>query len=219
MHIDMKKWVVKIFFASASTLCFMQCTTSEVEKTEMPDSIVVQKDDTVKVIAKPSNSLGQSLNTLTTTESDNNYLFLYEKTPMGFTSAKVKNVNAQISTVQKEDNNDALYQKGLTEARFATTFLNYPATIEYNFKNDTLYRYSIVFREANEKKSQDLFNKINDYYSNKLGASTMVSNEEDNHYTQMYYWKLNPDYLITIYNLNTGKFTIAVQTNMPGVIK
>jgi hypothetical protein len=213
------KWIARFFIIGLNVFLLSQCTSPEVEKTEMPDSIVVQKNDTTIEVTKSDASLGQSLNTLAKNASDENYLFMFEKTPMGFTSAKVKNTNTTLGAIQKEDNNDALYQKGLTEAKAAITFLNYPATIEYNFKNDTLYRYSIIFKEANEKKSQDLFNKLNDYYVSKLGPSTMVNNEEDNHYNQMYYWKLNPDYLITIYNLNTGRFTIAVQTNMPGVVK
>jgi hypothetical protein len=214
----MKK-ITTIFILGIVLVLHIRCSSPDVEKTEMPDSVIVQKNDTAVDVIKTEPSLGQSLNTLAKNKSDENYLFMFEKTPMGFTSAKVKSANAALGPVHKEDNNEALYQKGLTEAKAAITFLNYPATIEYNFKNDTLYRYSIVFKEANEKKSQDLFYKLNDYYANKLGASTMVSNEEDNHYTQMYYWKLNPDYLITIYNLNTGKFTIAVQTTMPGMVK
>lgn len=79
-----------------------------------------------------------------------------------------------------------------------------------------MVRYSIVFNESNEKKGTKLYSQILDYYSDELGAYQPVNIEEDNYYTQINMWYLNPDYLLAVYNLNTGNLTIAAQSNKPG---
>jgi hypothetical protein len=195
------------------------CDFSGEVTNDTPDSVQVIVQDTIThsdtVVIIPiqkEKTFGSSIN-------DKYYLNLYEKIPIGFTFARVVNNVNGIADLHPEDNNDALGEKGLTEATKNITFIGYPAKLECNFSHDTLYRYSIVFNEMNGNKASSVYEKLIDYYSNNLGDAIMVSNEEDNHYTKIYYWKLNPDYILVAYNLNSGNITIAVQSNKPGVIR
>ena len=195
------------------------CNFGGDETNDTPDSVQVivqdtttQTDTVVNIPIQKEKPFGSSTN-------DKYYLNLYEKIPIGFTFARVVNNVNGIADLRPEDNNDALGEKGLTEATKNITFIGYPAKLECNFSHDSLYRYSIVFNEMNGNRAANVYEKIIDYYSSSLGDAIMVNNEEDNHYSQMYYWKLNPDYILVAYNLNSGNITIAVQSNKPGVVR
>ncbi len=184
--------------------------TVEVDSTKIHqmDTIAPEKIDTVPTITKSSE--------LTKSSEDKTNLLLYEKISLGMTYEQVKEKLPTTNSLHAEDHNEELASKGLQESIQEITFLTYKGKLEFNFKNNVLIRYSIVFNEPNGKKGNKLYSQILDYYGQQLGALEPVSIEEDNYYAQLNTWYLNPDYLLVVYNLNTGNITIAAQTTKPG---
>ncbi|MCU0416672.1 MAG: hypothetical protein MUE33_05755 [Cytophagaceae bacterium] len=202
-----------------SIVLLTQCSWSTEETNTHSDSLgratedTLLSLDTVKKVPLPKEHPFGSL------PKDQYYLQLYERIPMGFNFSQVVQQINGINDLKPEDNNDQLGEKGLTEATKDILFLGKKAKLECNFDKDVLYRYSIVWNESDDTKAETLLEKLTNYYSNALGEAIVVSSEEDNHYTRLVYWNLSPDYILIAYNLNTGNFTIAVQSNKPGVVR
>ena len=189
--------------------------TKDIEKTET-DSTQFKTIDTVNTIVKNNTIAPKTENMLSYSAEDESHLLLFEKFSLGIISSELKKKFPDLKPLHAEDNNEELGTRGLQESIQEIIFLNKKGKLEFNFRNDSLYRYSIVFNEPNESKATDLYEKISNYYNKRLGAFLPVNIEEDNHYAQLNTWYLNPDYLIAIYNLNTGNITIAAQNNKPG---
>jgi|GEM_PF-1598503 len=153
------------------------------------------------------------------TEEDASRLLYFEKFSLGITSAELLKKIPDLKPLHTEDNDQELKAKGLEESIQEISFLNRKGKLEFNFRNDTLYRYSIIINETDETKASNLYEQILRYYNKRLGDFQPVNVEEDNHYAQLNTWYLNPDYLITIYNLNTGNITIAAQNDKHGQLQ
>ncbi len=192
------------------------CSSNETDGTLEIDSTKTELIDTLsnpEMVEVPAEVKSTKL---AYTTVDENNLLLFEKFPLGINYELLKTKLPTINSLHAEDNNDQLAAKGLQETIQDVTFLNYKAKLEFNFKNDVLIRYSIVFNEPNEKKGSKLYNQLLEYYNEHLGASQPVNTEEDNYYAQINSWYLNPDYVLAAYNLNTGNITIAAQSYKPG---
>jgi hypothetical protein len=194
----------------------LSCTSGETDgtvemdstKINQMDSIAPEKIDTIPTVTKSTE--------LTKSTEDKTNLLLYEKISLGISYEQLKEKLPTTNPLHAEDHNEELAAKGLQESVQEISFLSYKGKLEFNFKNNVLIRYSIVFNEPNEKKGNKLYSQILDYYGQQLGAFEPVSIEEDNYYAQLNTWYLNPDYLLVAYNLNTGNITIAAQTTKPG---
>ena len=192
------------------------CTSDETDGTLAIDSTQIKKIDTLAPEKIDTTPTAVKKNTLSYTTDDKANLLLFEKFSLGISYEQLKEKLPYVKPLHAEDFNEQLGEKGLQESIQDITFLSYKGKLEFNFKNDVLIRYSIVFTESNEKKGTKLYNQILDYYSDQLGTYQPVNIEEDNYYTQINMWYLNPDYLLAVYNLNTGNLTIAAQSNKPG---
>ena len=192
------------------------CTDSETDGTQEMDTTSVIKTDTVAPVIIDTVTVQKKTTKLEYNAEDATHLLLYEKFSLGITYEQLKEKMPAVKPLHAEDYNEQLGKKGLQESLQDISFLKHKGRLEFNFKNDTLYRYSIVFTETNDTKGYTLYEKILNYYSDQLGNYQLVNIEEDNHYAQTNMWYLNPDYLIAVYNLNTGNITIAAQTYKPG---
>ena len=192
------------------------CTADETDGTLAVDSTQIEKTDTVAPAKIDTTPVAVNNTELSYTADDKINLLLFEKFSLGISYEQLKEKLTSVKPLHAEDFNEQLGAKGLQESTQELTFLSYKGKLEFNFKNDVLIRYSIVFTEPNEKKGNKLYNQILDYYSDELGTYQPVNIEEDNYYTQINMWYLNPDYLVAVYNLNTGNLTIAAQSNKPG---
>ena len=192
------------------------CSSNDTDGSLEVDSTKIEHIDTLsnpEMVAVPAEVKSSKL---VYTIDDETNLLLFEKFSLGINYDLLKTKLPSINPLHAEDNNEQLAAKGLQETIQDITFLNYKGKLEFNFKNDVLIRYSIVFNEANEKKGNKLYNELLEYYNEHLGASQPVNTEEDNYYAQINSWYLNPDYVIAAYNLNTGNITIAAQSYKPG---
>ncbi|MGN6647892.1 MAG: hypothetical protein ACTHJT_15320 [Cytophaga sp.] len=192
------------------------CTSPETDGTQVLDSAMFNKTDSLPSV-NPDTLPKQSANTsLQFNAEDKANLLLFEKVSLGMSSGQVQNKFTYFSQLHAEDLNDQLGAKGFQESIMDIHFLNRKGKLEFNFKSDTLYRYSIVFNESNEAKGNKIYAQILNYYNDYIGSAQPVNIEEDNHYAQLTTWFLNPDYLIVSYNLNTGNITITAQNTKPG---
>jgi hypothetical protein len=184
--------------------------TVEIDSTKINqlDTIAPEKIDTIPTITKSTE--------LTKSTEDKTNLLLYEKISLGISYEQLKEKLPTTNPLHAEDHNEELASQGLQESVQEISFLSYKGKLEFNFKNNLLIRYSIVFNEPNEKQGNKLYSQILDYYVQQLGAFEPVSIEEDNYYAKLNTWYLNPDYLLVACNLNTGNITIAAQTTKPG---
>ncbi|HSY62213.1 MAG TPA: hypothetical protein VK796_10070 [Cytophaga sp.] len=209
----MKKYIILL----VSICSFIAgCTSSDTDGTLAVDTTQVKKIDTIAPVKIDTTPVAAKKTTLSYTTDDKVNLLLFEKFSLGISYEQLKEKLPTVKPLHAEDFNEQLGAKGLQESIQEITFLSYKGKLEFNFKNDVLIRYSIVFNESNEKRGTTLYNQILDYYSNELGTYQPVNIEEDNYYTQINMWYLNPDYLLAVYNLNTGNLTIAAQSNKPG---
>jgi hypothetical protein len=192
------------------------CTSDETDGTLTVDTTQIKKIDTVAPVQIDSTPVSVKKQTLSYTADDKVNLLLFEKFSLGISYEQLKEKLPSAKPLHPEDFNEQLGAKGLQESIQEISFLSYKGKLEFNFKNNALIRYSIVFNESNEKKAAKLYDQILDYYSNELGTYQPVNIEEDNYYTKTNMWYLNPDYLLAVYNLNTGNLTIAAQSNKPG---
>jgi hypothetical protein len=193
------------------------CTTNENDGTQQIDSTNVIIVDTIIQKSADTTPVTLKEEALQYTPDDEVNLLLFEKFSLGISYAQLKNKISSVKPLHAEDYNEQVGAKGLQESIQDITFLNYKGKLEFNFKQDTLYRYSIVFNEPNEKKGNKLYQQVLTYYNNHLGVPYQPVNiEEDNHYAELNMWYLNPDYLVAVYNLNTGNVTIAAQNFKPG---
>ncbi len=194
----------------------ISCTESETDGTQQIDSIPVVSIDTIIPVAIDTTPVQKKVATLEYNAEDAKHLLLYEKFSLGITYDQLKEKLPSVKPLHAEDMNEQLGKKGFQESIQDIPFLKHKGKLEFNFKNDTLIRYSIVFNEPNDTKGYALYEKILNYYSTQLGTYQLLNIEEDNHYSQTNLWYLNPDYFIAVYNLNTGNITIAAQTYKPG---
>lgn len=193
------------------------CTSDETDGTLEIDTTQINIVDTVAPVTVDSTPAVVKKTQLSYTAADKENLLLFEKFSLGISYDQLKSKLPSVKPLHAEDFNEQLGAKGLQESIQDITFLSYKGKLEFNFKNDALIRYSIVFNEFNEKKGTRLYKQILDFYGNELGASQPVNIEEDNYYTQTNMWYLNPDFLVATYNLNTGNLTITAQSNKPGL--
>lgn len=207
----------KLFIIAVIVLVgITSCTDSETDGTQEMDTTSVIITDTVVPVIIDTVPVQKKTSTLEYNAEDARHLLLYEKFSLGITYDQLKEKMPAVKPLHPEDFNDQLGKKGFQESLQDITFLKHKGKLEFNFKNDTLFRYSIVFTETNDTKGYALYEKILNYYSDQLGNYQLLNIEEDNHYSQTNIWYLNPDYLVAIYNLNTGNITIAAQTYKPG---
>lgn len=197
-------------------LFIASCSSNETDGTLEVDSTQFKKIDTIVPVKIDTTPVVVNSNKLTYSTDDKTNLLLFEKFSLGISFDQLKSKLPYVKPLHAEDHNEQLGAKGLQESIQEITFLSYKGKLEFNFKNDVLIRYSIVFNEANGKKGSKLYKQILNYYSDQLGAYEPVNIEEDNYYAQINMWYLNPDYLVAVYNLNTGNITIAAQSNKPG---
>jgi hypothetical protein len=195
------------------------CDNSTSNERTNADTIEHIKADTVDASVENTPKKTTEETMLAYTEEDASRLLYFEKFSLGITSAELLKKIPDLKPLHTEDNDQELKAKGLEESIQEISFLNRKGKLEFNFRNDTLYRYSIIINETDETKASNLYEQILRYYNKRLGDFQPVNVEEDNHYAQLNTWYLNPDYLITIYNLNTGNITIAAQNDKHGQLQ
>jgi len=192
------------------------CTSNDTDGTLEVDTTQINNVDTMAPAKIDTTPVAIKKTALSYTTDDKENLLLFEKFSLGISFEQLKEKLHSVKALHAEDFNEQLGAKGLQESIQEISFLSYKGRLEFNFKNDILIRYSIMFNESNEEKGNKLYNQILDYYSTELGSYQPVNIEEDNYYTQINMWYLNPDYLLAVYNLNSGNLTIAAQSNKPG---
>jgi hypothetical protein len=143
--------------------------TVEIDSTKINqlDTIAPEKIDTIPTITKSTE--------LTKSTEDKTNLLLYEKISLGISYEQLKEKLPTTNPLHAEDHNEELASQGLQESVQEISFLSYKGKLEFNFKNNLLIRYSIVFNEPNEKQGNKLYSQILDYYVQQLGAFEPVS--------------------------------------------
>ncbi|HSZ25080.1 MAG TPA: hypothetical protein VK766_05155 [Cytophagaceae bacterium] len=139
------------------------------------------------------------------TKDDISILELLQKIEMGFSFNEVKAKYPSVKGIRPEEKKDDLAIAGLTESVCKQSLFGGEAIAEFNFNNDSLYSFFFTYSEKNTDKSEQVFNAIKTYYSNRLGEAQPERVEEENHYSQNFVWpsqKSVTPYLY--YNLNTN---------------
>ena len=140
------------------------CTSNETDGTLAVDTTQIKKIDTVAPAKIDTTPVSIKKTALSYTADDKVNLLLFEKFSLGISYEQLKEKLPSVKSLHAEDFNEQLGAKGLQESIQEITFLSYKGKLEFNFKNDVLIRYSIVFNESNEKKGNALYNQILDYY-------------------------------------------------------
>ncbi|HEY8402574.1 MAG TPA: hypothetical protein VIK89_15000 [Cytophagaceae bacterium] len=197
------------------------CTESETEEvnsnkidtTGMPpiEKPVEVKKPEKKEVVETTERVEIGLNT-----EDKSFLEFAEVIDLGVNFKTLKEKIPSIKGIRPEGNMDELAAQGLTETSITSQLMGKTASLEFNFKNDSLYSFYYLVSEQDTEKGDRLYKGIRTYYLEKWGEGKRIPVEEDNRYSKSYYWELgNNRYGVMTYNLNTGNISWGVQNTKP----
>jgi hypothetical protein len=188
-------------------VCLQSCTDSSSDKpvsdidTVLTDSIAQQKPaDTV--VVNPDQSRIYSL-----TPDDKKILELLQTIEMGFSFNEVKAKYPVVKGIRPEDKKDNLAEEGYTESVCKQSIFGGEASVEFNFKDDSLYSYVFTYNDKDSEKAEQVFQSVKKYYSDKWGEAQPEMVEEENHYNQNFLWT-GQNSFVPYLNFNVNNNTI-----------
>lgn len=118
-----------------------------------------------------------------------------------------------LNEIKPENDNDDKNEQGYTESSGVVMILGYQGEMEFNFKNDSLYSYSIRIQEPDYEKAESLHETIQKYYSKKYGKYENEAVEEENRFAKTCYWSDRNSLIKLFYNINSGEIRWTISEN------
>ncbi|MFN3403125.1 MAG: hypothetical protein ACK40G_03455 [Cytophagaceae bacterium] len=178
--------------------------TTDTTSFSRKDTITVTKPETKKVEEEEDVVLELK-------RQDKKYLMLIEDIPLGSNYKYIKEKFPKLKAPRPEGGSEQLGAQGYSDATSEIRLMNYSGTIEFNFKNDSLYSYFFTLNENDYDKGMNLYYGLQTFYNEKWGACIEENVEEMHKYSRSCYW--NPENFSTVmsYNINSGMLSWGFQ--------
>lgn len=198
------------------TIFFFSCDGEQPQRDQpvQKDTVPVtppSEDTVTKAPPKTEQEEEEALVKLDLKEEDKGLLHKLDTISLNSSYQKVKESFPGVKGVGPEGGSKALADQGLTETKASAQFMEYPAEVEFNFKNDSLYSYYIMVHEPDPERSDSLYQGIHDYYVEKHGPCVEEKVEEETHFFQSCSWELDDRTIVITYNMNSGTITWGYQ--------
>lgn len=138
------------------------------------------------------------------TQNDKAILDLLQSIEMGFSFNEVKAKYPMVKGIRPEEKKDELASEGLTESVCKQSIFGGEASVEFNFKDDSLYSYFFTYSDKDSEKAEQVFQAVKKYYTGKWGPAQLEMVEEENHYNQSFIWPGSAILPFLSYNLNSN---------------
>lgn len=148
-------------------------------------------------------------------KDDQSFITALDTLKFGNNFNKVKTTFPILKGIRPEGGNDDLAAQGLTESKSSTTILGHPVEIEFNFKNDSLYSYTLSYNEKNYDAAEEVYDYLISYYGKKYGDCIKEKTEEENHFLKNCGWKAGKKFLVLHYDINEGTINWGYQKENP----
>lgn len=142
------------------------------------------------------------------------FLESFNKQTFGSSFQETKEKFPTLNEIEPENDNDGKNEPGFTESSGVVMILGYQGHIEFNFKNDSLYSYSISIQEPSYEKAENLHETIQNYYSKKYGKYENEAVEEENRFVKTCYWSDRESLIKLFYNVNSGEIKWTISENI-----
>lgn len=195
-------------FLGINTIVFHACTDSNTDSKVSAPIEFVNKDTVSNIDSSSSPIKNEPLPvSLSIGAEEKLILSLPYKIKPGHSYNQVKEIFPLVKGIRPEEAKDELANSGYTESITKTTFAGRNISLEFNFKNDSLYSMYLQVVETNPSKAELFFNDIKNYYTNLWGEPSHDAIEEENHYLQSYIWpekNVNNVYPFVTFGQNRG---------------
>jgi len=148
---------------------------------------------------------------LNLTEEDKTTLAVLDEKLLGLVYHDLKTKFPQLKGIRPEDGNINLANEGYTESVTEMKLIGKKVKVKFNFRKDTLYKYSLSINEADAAKADKIFNGLITEYSDTFGSPALVPVEEENHYFKSYKWPLEAAEANITYDMNKGDIVWGMQ--------
>lgn len=190
------------------------------QKDELNNTTSVPETEATERKEFPENNQKNNQSSKQTTKlqfspDEKDFLDHFDSLKPGVSFKELKHTFPVVKGIRPEAGNEELASQGLTESLATIQLLNADARLEFNFKNDSLYSYFSVMKEADLDKADDLFLLLQNHYNKLYGVCEQEKVEEENHFVQTCFWKTRNQYWVLTYNINTGTILWGYQENKP----
>jgi len=175
----------------------------------------VKKDTIITTVTISDTSISEPIPTKTTEESsgvklnlspkEQNLLLFINEIPLGSSYSKVKEILPEL----KEVKIDSKHEK---QGQATSYFLSYKTELSFHFSDDSLYSYYYNIVEPDDKKADNLYKGLQNFYSQNFGDYTIKSIEEEDHYNRSCEWEDDKIYIILDYNVNSSNIRWGYQS-------
>ena len=109
--------------------------------------------------------------------TDEQILLLAEILPLGVSYEQVQQIFPEISQLSYEGGMEILGRRGLHEAKVKLPILEQDASIEFNFRHDSLYSCYFFIMNLDPDTCNVLYKQVQDFYSARFGEFEEEKNE------------------------------------------
>jgi len=109
--------------------------------------------------------------------TDEQILLLAEMLPLGASYEQVQHTFPEISQLSYEGGMEVLARRGLHEAKVKLPILEQDASIEFNFRHDSLYSCYFFIMDLEPDTCDALYKQLQDFYSARFGEFEEEKNE------------------------------------------
>jgi len=169
---------------------------------------VEENKDNNKKNPQPSDANAVRLNL---TQEDLATLAVLDEKLLGLAYHDLKTKFPQLKGIRPEDGNINLANEGYTESVTEMKLISKKVKVKFNFRNDSLYKYSLQINETDATRADNIFNGLITQYSDTFGSPELVPVEEENHYFKSYKWALQSADAIITYDMNKGDIVWGMQ--------
>jgi len=117
--------------------------------------------------------------------SDNEKLMLIKELPFVVTYEEVKQKSPDVGPNKPEGHPEVEINEGLTEATVPTNVLGYKAELEFNFEDNKLYRYGFSVEFNDKTGAENLYTKLQEFYTREYGAYMVEKQAEGDNLTKL----------------------------------
>lgn len=207
--------IKKNFFIYAFSILFISGSCDQVKQNDELDNDTIlplsspeeePQEEAEKKEQNPEIKKKFSLSEKVFLESFNKYTF-------GSSFKETREKFPTLNDIEPENDNDGTNGQGYTESSGVVMILDYKGHLEFDFKNDSLYSYSISILEPDYEKAENLHETIQNYYSKKYGKYENEAVEEENRFVKTCYWSDRESLVKLTYNVNSGKIKWTISEN------